>query len=128
MKELKDAVSNGTLTDYILVDLLFWKPENKPEVDSEESIYEIRKTLQRHQDTMSQLIENYDSNREESKDEQCPKKNCCKLGQNSKLCLCYKVIFKIRPYTLDMIRAIQPFFEMIAISNMPYNEIEQIID
>ena len=73
---------------------------------------------------MTQLIENYDTTREETKDEQIPKKDCCKLGQSSKRCMCFKVIYKIRPYTLDLIRAIQPFFEMIAISNMPYNEIE----
>lgn len=37
-------------------------------------------------------------------------------------------MYKIRPYTFEIIRAIQPFFEIIAISDLAYNELEQIID
>ena len=34
----------------------------------------------------------------------------------------------IRPYTFYLLLAIQPFFEIIAISKIPYGEILQIID
>jgi len=34
----------------------------------------------------------------------------------------------IRPYTFEILRAIQPFFEIVGMTNMPYNELEQIID
>jgi len=34
----------------------------------------------------------------------------------------------VRPYVYEILRAIQPFFEIIAMSNMPHYELEQIID
>ena len=37
-------------------------------------------------------------------------------------------IYKIRPYTLEILGAIQPFFEIVAISKMNFNQLKFIID
>jgi hypothetical protein len=39
-----------------------------------------------------------------------------------------KRLYKIRPHTLDMMRAILPFFEIVACSNLKFHDIEQIVD
>lgn len=54
--------------------------------------------------------------------------NCCPLGQQGKLCLCNYSLYQVRPYTYEILRAIQPFFEIVAVSNMYNYELEQIID
>ena len=43
-------------------------------------------------------------NREESKEQ--IKRSCCSIGKLGKLCLCNKILYKIRPYSFDLIRAI----------------------
>ena len=40
----------------------------------------------------------------------------------------YKTLYQVRPYVYEILRALQPFFEMIALSNMSNYELEQIID
>ena len=44
------------------------------------------------------------------------------------VCICDVNIFQIRPYTYEMLRAIQPFFEIVATSFLPYNQIDFIIE
>ena len=56
------------------------------------------------------------------------KKNCCSMAQNYKICQCDYQIYQIRPYTFEILRAILPFFEIIAISNISKLEMESIID
>jgi hypothetical protein len=70
------------------------------------------------------LIKNYEeeSNYEESK------ANCCSLGDQNKLCLCNHSLYQIRPYTFIILMAIQPFFELIAVSYLPNYELEQIVN
>lgn len=50
---------------------------------------------------------------------------CCKKEGTSE-CFCHVYIYKIRPYTYEFLRAIQPFFEVIIFSNMHYKLIEGI--
>ena len=45
-----------------------------------------------------------------------------------RLCICTKEIYQIRPYTFEILRSLQPFFEIVATSSMPYSYMEQIID
>jgi hypothetical protein len=61
---------------------------------------------------------------EEEKQPEKQMRTCCSIGKLGKLCLCDKILYKIRPYTFEIIRAIQPFFEIIAISDLAYNELE----
>lgn len=42
-------------------------------------------------------------------------------------CLCNRQLYRVRSYTYDFLRAIQPFYELVAISRMPKFQIEQII-
>ena len=55
-------------------------------------------------------------------------KECCNMGKQGKLCTCQYDIYQIRPYTFEILRAIQPFFEIIALSNSTYYILEQILD
>lgn len=55
-------------------------------------------------------------------------RSCCYLGKAKRLCTCEYAIYKIRPYAFDILRAIQPFFELVGISNIPHYELEQIVD
>ena len=73
-------------------------------------------------DNIAQQLDALVDPREESKEQAKP--TCCSIGKLGKLCLCNKILYKIRPYSFDLIRAIQPFFEMIAISNLAYNVLE----
>ena len=49
---------------------------------------------------------------------------CCTLGKKGKLCLCNRTIYQIRPYVFEILRALQPFFEIIAVAYMSNFEIE----
>lgn len=123
MNNLKEvAEADGKFYDYILVDKLAWKPDIVEESESI-TIYKIRKILQQHQENMMELIENYEKikefdrianeledvlhhiNVEEEKQPE-KKKTCCSIGKLGKLCLCDKILYKIRPYTFEIIRAI----------------------
>ena len=42
--------------------------------------------------------------------------------------MCDKTVYQIRPYTFEILRAIQPFFEIVATSNLHYDELDQIIE
>jgi len=44
------------------------------------------------------------------------------------MCSCQFNFYKIRPYTFELLNAIHPFFEVIAISKMPFPELVSIID
>ena len=39
------------------------------------------------------------------------------------ICFCKLKAFVIRPYTLEFIKAIHPFFEIIGIARLPYGEL-----
>lgn len=52
-------------------------------------------------------------------------KNCCDLADTEE-CICALHVFRIRPYTFEFLRAIQPFFEIVVFSNMHYKIIESI--
>ena len=44
------------------------------------------------------------------------------------MCLCNKDLYQVRPFTYELLRSIQPFFELIAFSKMPFHQLEQIIE
>ena len=54
--------------------------------------------------------------------------HCCNLAKHKIKCLCGFTLYKVRPYVYEILRALQPFFEIIALSNMPHYELEQIVD
>lgn len=66
-------------------------------------IIENYEKIKEFEDIAKQLDEILES-REESK--QPAKKSCCAIGKLDKLCLCNKILYKIRPYSFDLIRAI----------------------
>ena len=43
-------------------------------------------------------------------------------------CVCYLKIYNIRPHTFEIIGAIKPFFEMVAISKLTFLEVQHIVD
>jgi hypothetical protein len=49
---------------------------------------------------------------------------CC----DKDICLCHIFVYLIRPYTFEILRALQPFFELIAYSKMPLFVLEAIIN
>jgi hypothetical protein len=59
-------------------------------------------------------------------------KECRKDGCPGKIiggfCLCHLIVYNIRPHTFQIIGAMKPFFEMIAISNLPFKYLKRIID
>jgi hypothetical protein len=55
-------------------------------------------------------------------------RKCCDIGIAHQQCICSYSIYKIRPYMIEIMRAINPFFETMAISNMTHHILEQIVD
>jgi hypothetical protein len=43
------------------------------------------------------------------------------------MCICKLLLYQVRPYTYEFLNAFQPFFELIAYSNMHKKIIHQII-
>ena len=56
-----------------------------------------------------------------------PPKLCC-LFKGSEQCICHTHVYKIRPYTYDLLRAVQPFYEIICCSKNQGHLLEKIID
>ena len=52
----------------------------------------------------------------------------CRKPKIGHVCVCKMKVFQIRPYTLEILSAIQPFFEIVAISRMHFNQLKFIID
>jgi hypothetical protein len=52
---------------------------------------------------------------------------CC-LFKGSEQCICHINVYKIRPYTYDLLRAVQPFYEIICCSKNHGIVLEKIID
>jgi hypothetical protein len=52
---------------------------------------------------------------------------CC-IYQGTSDCVCNLIVYKIRPYTFELLRALQPFFEIIVFSQMYHKIVEYIID
>ena len=52
---------------------------------------------------------------------------CC-LYKGTIECVCKVMVFKVRPYAYQWLRALQPFFEIIVFSEMYYKILEYIID
>ena len=79
---------------------------------------------------LKEIIRNYETVKSgtQLQNGNLPVKDCCSIGKKRKLCMCSKTIYQIRPYVFEILRALQPFFEIIALSNMPNYELEQIID
>ena len=76
---------------------------------------------------------NYDPQVQDNNDlfqvyEEQPVSQCCKLGQKGKLCLCERTIYLVRPYVYELLRGLQPFFEIIGYSSMKDFILKQIID
>lgn len=53
-------------------------------------------------------------------------KYCCSLAQQNMVCVCEKVIYEIRPYTFEFLTSSHAFFELIAYSNIPLWQLDQI--
>ena len=47
----------------------------------------------------------------------------CSLPRVGKHCICQLRFFLVRPYTYELLSAIQPFFEIIGISHLPFKEL-----
>ena len=47
---------------------------------------------------------------------------CCEF-EGTDNCSCKYLVFQIRPYTFEILRALQPFFEMVVFSKMNYQVI-----
>ena len=111
------------LDTYIVVS----KEEKKGcEQNSDEHVNNM-KQLKANQEKLTELIENYEYENEFGILEEC-KEGCCNIGNRGKMCLCNKDLYQIRPYVFMMLRAIQPFFELVALANIPNPQLEQIID
>ena len=64
------------------------------------------------------------SKREEAK----PKDEACCEYHGTEECICDLLVFQVRPYTYEILRAIQPFFEIVVFSKMHHKVLEFIID
>ena len=59
--------------------------------------------------------------KKESKEEEI----CC---DSRDMCICDFIVFQVRPYTYEILRAIQPFFEILVFTKMHHKILENIID
>ena len=58
--------------------------------------------------------------------QQCVNENCKCSNKNHSECIKENVVYQIRPYTFNFLRAIKPFFEIIVYSKLPFNTLFQI--
>jgi hypothetical protein len=93
--------------------------------------------LVKNKDKLQMIINNYDqgnfSKSQSSSNNMVllsehDNKNCCKVSQMGLVCVCDLTIYQVRPYTYEMLRAIQPFFEIVVTSFLPYSHIDFIIE
>ena len=54
--------------------------------------------------------------------------NCCRLGMLKFNCACNRTLYKIKPYSLELLNVMSLFFEIIAFSKLPEYQANQIID
>ena len=52
----------------------------------------------------------------------------CKRPKFGQVCVCKMMIYQIRPYTFEFLSAIQPFYEIMAISNIEFTELKFIVE
>ena len=52
---------------------------------------------------------------------------CCEHKGTEK-CICDLLVYLVRPYTYEILRAIQPFFEIVVFSKLHHKVLEHIID
>ena len=52
---------------------------------------------------------------------------CCEHKGTDK-CICDLLVYLVRPYTYEILRAIQPFFEIVVFSKLHHKVLEHIID
>jgi hypothetical protein len=117
--------------DYIVINKSYQRPQS--ENSDDEVIGKVSQRIKENQEQLEDLVINYSELKSDGEQiimADLPKDQpfCCLLKKQDKLCDCDLEIYQIRPYTFEILRAIQPFFEMIAMSYLPYNELEQIID
>ena len=58
----------------------------------------------------------------------CSDKSKCRNKKINGKCPCEIKVYNIRPYTFEIIGALQQFFEIVAIAFLPYSDISHIID
>lgn len=56
-----------------------------------------------------------------------PMDPCCSRKGTDE-CICDFLVYQVRPYTYEILRAIQPFFEIVVFSKMHHQVLENIID
>ena len=59
---------------------------------------------------------------------ECSDPTCSKKKIIGKFCVCNLQIYNIRPHAFELIGAIWPFFELVAISRMRFKEVSKIVD
>ena len=52
---------------------------------------------------------------------------CCEFKGTDR-CICDLMVYLVRPYTYEILRAIQPFFEIVVFSKLHHKILEHIID
>ena len=63
--------------------------------------------------------------KKDGKKESLDEEICCDNQDN---CICDYIVFQVRPYTYEILRAIQPFFEILVFTKMHHKILENIID
>ena len=53
--------------------------------------------------------------------------DCCEY-KNTEMCVCDLLVYLVRPYTYEILRASQPFFEIVVFSKLHHKVLEHIID
>ena len=48
------------------------------------------------------------------------RKDCCQIKKLKLKCICGYTLYKVRPYVYEILRALQPFFEIVAVSNIEH--------
>ena len=86
----------------------------------------IEEKLKQNKSQIQQLINNYDNTQTQiiQEEEIGIPTDCCNLGKKGRFCICNKSLYQIRPYTFEILRAIQPFFEVVGMSHIPFIELE----
>ena len=101
--------------EFVIINTVVQADEDSSgEFDNERQRKHINKLLQRNETFIKQVVQDFGKPTVEVQE-------CCENKQQGKMCICNLELYQIRPFTFELLRSIQPFFELIAFSKMPFH-------
>ena len=54
--------------------------------------------------------------------------DCCSLGRQGQVCLCKSILYRVRPYTFELLEQVVNHYEIIGTSKLPHYHLKHIVN